>query len=74
MTLQEARDTYLNKVCDIDWSPIERASRPNETISRPTTDVLITNVYENCHKEIFFTCKDKIYTPFPIQRLRNPRA
>jgi hypothetical protein len=73
MTLAQARETYLGKVCDIDWTPIDRKLRPNEPVMRPTLGIVVSEIYQNCYGEIMFRCKDKIYTPFPIERLRNPR-
>lgn len=73
MTLEEARAQYLGKTCDIHWGPIDRLARPNEATMRDTKDVVIKEVYQNCHNVILFLCEDKIYTAFPIERLKNPR-
>lgn len=73
MTLTEAKEKYLNKLCDINWEPIDRPPRKNETVSQDTKDVVVTEIYENCHGQILFRCKDKIYMPFEVNRLRNPR-
>lgn len=73
MTLQEAKEKYLNKICDIGWGPIDRPTRKGETIPNDTVGVYITDVYENCYGSILFRCKDKIYVPFEVTRLKNPR-
>lgn len=73
MTLQEARDTYLGKICDVHWEPLERPKRNGEAVMRDTIGVPIKEVYENCYGEIMFLGADKVYTPFPVARLKNPR-
>lgn len=72
MTLQEARDTYVGKICDVHWEPLERPKRNGEAVMRDTIGVPIVEVYQNFHGEILFRASDKIYTPFPIARLKNP--
>ena len=73
MTLEEAKEKYEGKTCDINWGPLDRPARPNEAISYPLKDVVVSRIFENCHREILFECIDKIYTPFPIARLMNVR-
>lgn len=73
MNLEQARLTYLGKVCDVHWEPLDRPKRNGEAIMRDTLDVPIKEVYLNCHNQVMFLAGDKIYTPFPIERLKNPR-
>lgn len=72
MTLQEAQQKYFNKVCDVGWQPLDRPVRANEAIPMDTVGVVVNEVYENCHGELLFKC-DKLFTPFSVKRLKNPR-
>lgn len=78
MTLQQATEHFLNKVCDVNWEPIDRPARKNEAIPVDTKNIVVTKVYENCYGEILFEadCNHLVYkvcTPFSVKRLRNPR-
>jgi len=73
MTLNEAKDRFLNKICDISWEPIDRPMRKGEAIMRDTLNVLVTEIFVDTHDKVCFRCKDKIYVPFEVTRLRNPR-
>lgn len=73
MTLQEAKDKFEGKTCDIHWAPLDRKARENEAMMRNTLNVRVKRVYENCHGVVLFECEDTITTPFPVQRLLNPR-
>ena len=72
MKLMEAKEKYLNKTCDVYWGPTDREPRSGETISN-STEVIVSELYMNCYGEILFRCKNHLYTPFNINRLKNPR-
>lgn len=79
MTLQQAKDQFLNKVCDVNWDPIDRPARKNEAIPVDTVGVTVLHIYENCYGEVLFEAVSdcsavrKVCTPFSVKRLCNPR-
>jgi len=75
MTLQEATEKFLGKVCNVNWGPLDRPVRKNEAIPVDTINVMVTNIYENCYGEVLFLGKTeqlrKVITPFSVLRLRS---
>lgn len=74
MTLQEATEKFLGKLCNVKWGPLDRPARNNEAIPADTCNVTVTNIYENCYGEILFLGKSKelrtVTMPFSVDRLR----
>ena len=73
MTLQEATEKFLGKICNVSWGPLDRPERKGEAIPVDTINVTVTNIHENCYGEVLFlgeATSRKIATPFSVNRLK----
>jgi len=71
MNLENARIKYLNQYCDVNWNWTEAPKRGNirDDPTNYTRNVLVTEVYENCHHEVMFRTSEKLTCPFRVERL-----
>jgi hypothetical protein len=67
MTLQEAQQ-FIGKKVRINWGPLDRPARKNETIPMDTITV-IKGVFITCHNEVFAVCDEPITCPVDVRRL-----
>jgi hypothetical protein len=74
MTLQEATEKFLGKLCNVNWGPLDRLARKNEAIPVDTVNVTVTDIYENCYGEVLFLGETKelrkVTMPFSVDRLQ----
>lgn len=73
MTLEEAKEKFLHKECDVSWAPLDRKMRDKENPMLDTIGVYVTEIYRETHGELFFRCANKLTVPFDVRRLKNPR-
>ena len=70
-SIDEYRNMFLNKQCNVSWEPLDRPIRKGESVSNSVLDTNVYEIYETCYGEILFKC-DKLYTPFDVRRLNLP--
>lgn len=68
MNLLEAQK-FVGKRVNINWGPLDRPIRKNETIPQETVCIEVESIYENCHNEILAFMKNTIMVPVRVERL-----
>lgn len=65
--LEEYKQKFLGKTVCINWA--WGNDRKGATNSEPTKDVIVKDIYENCHGEILCEFESKITVPVRVERL-----